>query len=270
MKKFQIVFLIVALIFTLSSCGNKDAASDDNLPDNPISSDEGIEAEDESTDEESVTKLDPDELTLSEDAYTEDEIRYDYGAEVSADYPMAGLLEKVDYSNITGLGDVLLSNCEKTIGSNFSEKKFESFSDYEEDVAEEIDRICYVMSMENNDTESAFIETGAYHYTPDNTNHQYVTYFTKTYTSANSFDIDSSLKELEKFGVSVSKSKLKAGVQETFSSIGKDQYEYTLIETVPFKDSKCSGYVKVGIYGGEMEDGTIAAYAVCERDIVYK
>ena len=164
MKKIFVLLLIFLMSISVIACGGNDdeiVQEPDNTAADNVSGDAVSEESGESEAEEG--KIDTSGLVIGE----EGEVKFDFGFTVSDDFAMSGAIKKISYTDISKqlgkLEDMMGAAVKKALSGEYP-----MFSDYEEDDSESIDKLAYVVAMEDDDSEKSFLETGAYHSKTDN------------------------------------------------------------------------------------------------------
>ena len=187
----------------------------------------------------------------------EGEAQYDFGFTASDDFAMSGALSKIDYSDISNQLSKLESMMNTAVKKSMS-GSYSTFSDYEEDDSDSIDKLAYVLAMEDDDPEKSFLETGVYHNKTDNKYYQYTVYTSDNFFDNSKTDIEKALKEIKSaYGITVSQQNVEKAVNEVLK-----------VAT----ETEGSGYtetVKLSVDGFATEDNQIGYYISVERERSY-
>ena len=281
MKKILAILLMFVLVFGFTGCGNSgdgNAAGPDG-GDTVIENNEGTEGgEGETGSEEGESsgtagpgqQLNPDDLIMAEDDYSDMEGSYDFGFDVSKSFGLKSTVEKLDYSDISALGPVLESGLKSAAEAAFH-VSVAVFSDYEEIEEDVIDKLSYAIGMEDDDTEKRFMEAGAYHSQADDRHYQYVMVATENFYEVNEANIQSALKTLEEgMGITISKKTLTKAANQAFETAVETQDYYSLIDTKTVKGDGYQEHVKVSVDAFATEENEIGFYVSCERERCYE
>ena len=267
MKKLLVLLMIFVMSFAMIGCGGD---KDGDNPDGAETASEGMEAGDvgDSADDDGASdegKIDVENLIVDDDTQE----KYDFGFTVSNSFGMSEVLKKIDYTKLSAqqskLEDMMKEAAEAHLSGNYS-----IFSDYEEESVDSIDKLVYVIGMEDDDTEKSFLETGAYHSTDGDKNYQYTVYTSENFYKADKSGIAAVLKEIKSaYGITVSQSKVEKAAQKVLKKATETDDYYSYYET---KDVKGSGYsekVSFAVEGFVTEEGEIGFYISVERERCY-
>ena len=280
MKKLLAILLIFLLAMGMAACGGSDETpSGDEPATENTETDETTENEEQNGEEESEgtgngsigtgQTVNPDELILNEDEYSDMEAEYDFGFKVNDGFGLESMVAKVDYSDISSLAaemEARLSAADSALGTNFA-----GFGEYEEDPAEEIDKLAYAIALENDDTESKYIEAGAYHLQTDNKNYQYVMVATENFYDVSSANTQSVLKTLKDgMGVEISEKTMSKAIEKAYGQAVATEDYFSLMDNEVRSGKGYKETVKVSVDAFAYEDGTIGYYVSCERERCYE
>lgn len=265
-KKALAIILILAMSMGLIACGSSDdseakdasdvttEAADDTSP-----GDEETENADEET---QVVIPDTDSEEAEEDA--------DLGLEIKKSFNMSGTIKKISYDDILTQGETLeemLSTAlEKSDIGNF----VIAFNDYEDDDDDEIDKLAYACAIEDDDTEKAIIEVGAYHNVADNKYYQYNAYTSEDLDSSTD-SVKSILAKVESaYGVKLSRKKVQAALKTAWEMAESRGDYYELVEDGEYKGDGYTDMINVRVTVGYDDDDNMSGYIYVERERLYK
>jgi len=281
MKKILTILLIFVLAFGFAGCGNggDDVPEGTDGNDTVIENNEGTgdgEGESDGEDEESSgtagpgQQLNPDDLIMAEDDYSDLEGEYDFDFDVAASFGLKDTVKKMDYSDIAALGPELETGLKSAAEGVFG-TSVTVFSDYEEVAEDVIDKLAYAIGMEDDDTEKRFMEAGAYHSQDDGKHYQYVMVATENFYEVNDANIASALKTLEDgMGITISKKTLTKAAKQAFETAAKTEDYYSLIDAKTVKGDGYQEHVKVSVDAFATEENEIGFYVSCERERCYE
>lgn len=199
----------------------------------------------------------------------EGEAQYDFGFTASDDFAMSGALSKIDYSDISNQLSKLESMMNTAVKKSMS-GSYSTFSDYEEDDSDSIDKLAYVLAMEDDDPEKSFLETGVYHNKTDNKYYQYTVYTSDNFYDNSKTDIEKALKEIKSaYGITVSQQNVEKAVNEVLKVATETEDYYSLYEKKTVKGSGYTETVKLSVDGFATEDNQIGYYISVERERSY-
>ena len=276
MKKLWTFLLIFILIFTTAACGSQDAESESQNGNNGSVSENGGNTSD--TGEEALQEVEydaavnenTDDIDASQYNAADMEGSFDFGFSASRDFGMSNIVEKLDYSDIEGLTSTMESRLQSGISGSIG-GSYEIFSDYEEDDADEIDKLTYAVGMENDDSEGRFFEVGVYHNQNTDKNYQYCTFITENFYSVEEADIENSIEVLkEAMGITFSKSRLTKAIEIAFDNATEAQDYYSLSQKVKLTGDGYTETVKVCVDGFATEANEIGYYISIERERTYE
>ena len=280
MKKLLAILLIFLLVMGMAACGgNEETPSGDNPATENTETDETTENEDQNGEEESEgtgngtigtgQTVNPDELIMSEDDFSSMEAEYDFGFKVSDAFGLDSVVEKVNYSDISALASEMeyrISAADSVLGT-----KFAGFGEYEEDPAEEIDKLAYAIALENDDTESKYIEAGAYHLQTDDKHYQYLMLATENFYEVNSANTQSVLNMLKTgMGIEISEKTMSKAIEKAYNQAVATEDYFSLMDHETRSGKGYTELVKVSVDAFAYEDGTIGYYVSCERERCYE
>lgn len=264
MKKILILFMMLTVAIGMAGCGGgktEDPSLEngtENAAENGVETGEEVEEDEE--------KIDIEDLVIDDD---EMKAAYDFGFTVSSSFGMSSVVKKINYSNLSGQQSKLEEMTKTAVKSALSEN-FSTFSEYEEDDMDSIDKLVYVLGMEDDDSEKGFIECGAYHNADNNKYYQYTLYASQNFYSANSEKTSAVLKEIKSaYGVSLSESKVEKAVKEVLKKVKETEDYYSLYETRKIKESEYTETVSFAVEGFITEDNEIGYYISIERERCY-
>ena len=266
MKKIFVLLLIFLMSISMIACGGNDdeiVQEPDNTAADNVSGDALSEESGESEAEEG--KIDTSDLVIGE----EGEVKFDFGFTVSDDFAMSGAIKKISYTDISKqlgkLEDMMGAAVKKALSGEYP-----VFSDYEEDDSESIDKLAYVLAMEDDDSEKSFLETGAYHSKTDNKYYQYTVYTSDNFYDNSKENIKRSLGEIKSaYGITVSQKTVEKAVKEVLKVATETEDYYSLYEEKSVKGSGYTEKVKLSVDGFATEDNKIGYYISVERERCY-
>ena len=264
MKKILILLMAFVISVTLAGCGGgkTEEPSSENGIENDLEN--HIEEDDEAEEEDG--KIDIDNIMVDED---EMKASYDFGLNISSAFGMSGAVKKISYSNLSNQKSKPAEMTETAAKSALT-GDYPVFSEYEEDDADSVDKIIYVIGMEDDDSEKSFIECGAYHNADDNKYYQYTLYASQNFYSLNSGDISAVLKEIKSaYGVNLSKSKVEKAVKDVLKKVKETEDYYSLYETRKIKEKDYNETVNFAVEGFITEDNETGYYISIERERCY-
>ena len=264
MKKILILLLILVMSFSMIACGGGTDETDDPGVSNEAAdnANQNSGADDA---EEDDGRIDTSELIMNE----EGEVKFDFGFTVSEDFKMSGALSKVNYSEISKqvskLESMMNTAVKKALSGSYS-----TFSDYEEDDSDPIDKLAYVVAMEDDDPEKSFLETGVYHDNTNNKYYQYTAYISDNFYDNSKTEIEKALKEIKSaYGITVSQKKVEEAVKEVLKVDAETEDYYSLYEEKTVKGSGYIETVNLSVDGFTTEDNQIGYYISVERERCY-
>lgn len=266
MKKIFVLLLIFLMSISMIACGGNDdeiVQEPDNTAADNVSGDALSEESGESEAEEG--KIDTSGLVIGE----EGEVKFDFGFTVSDDFAMSGAIKKISYTDISKqlgkLEDMMGAAVKKALSGEYP-----MFSDYEEDDSESIDKLAYVVAMEDDDSEKSFLETGAYHSKTDKKYYQYTVYTSDNFYDNSKENIKRSLGEIKSaYGITVSQKTVEKAVKEVLKVATETEDYYSLYEEKSVKGSGYTEKVKLSVDGFATEDNKIGYYISVERERCY-
>lgn len=266
MKKIFVLLLIFLMSISMIACSGSDdktVQGSDNTAADDVNSDAVSGESGESEAEEG--KIDTSDLIIGE----EGEVKFDFGFTVSDDFAMAGALSKIDYSDISKqlgkLESMMNAAVKKALTGSYS-----TFSDYEEDDSDSIDKLAYVLAMEDDDSEKSFLETGVYHSKTDNKYYQYTVYTSDNCYENSKENIKKSLQEIKNaYGITVSQKTVEKAVKEVLKVATETEDYYSLYEEKTVKGSGYTEKIKLSVDGFATEDNKIGYYISVERERCY-
>ena len=268
MKKVLVLFMIFVMSFSMMACGgDKDAADPDTGDTAADGADTNVDGDgEEQTGAEEDGKLDTSNLVVND----ESEPEYDFGLSAGNSFGMSGAVEKIAYSNLSGQQSKLEKMMETAVKSSLS-GNYTLFSDYEEEDMDSIDRLVYVIGMEDDDSEKSFLETGAYHSTADGKNYQYTVYTSENFYKADKTQIAGVLKEIKSaYGITVSQSKVEKAVKEVLAMATEIEDYYSLNQSVNVTGKGYTEKVSFAVEGFVTEENEIGYYISVERERTYQ
>lgn len=271
MKKILALIMIFMLSFTMISCGggedNTDS-SDENITDTQLDEEAGDE------DEESPEVLNPEDLTMEDEAQGEYDLEAEYDFDIKADktFKMDSVIKKLSYKDLEGLQTEITNLCESATAKVFG-TEFSFQSDYEADDEMDFDKHVYVGGVEGTELDNAYAETGAYHEKATGKYHQYTNYSSKTYYEYSDKTVKNILKTLkDAYGITLSEKKTKKAVKLAFNTAKENDDFYSLVDKVTLKGNGYSETITVTVDGfvneGD-EGGDYGFYIFVDRDRVY-
>ena len=268
MKKVLVLFMIFVMSFSMMACGgDNDAAGPDTGDTAADGADTNVDGDgEEQTGAEEDGKLDTSNLVVND----ESEPEYDFGLSAGNSFGMSGAVEKIAYSNLSGQQSKLEKMMETAVKSSLS-GNYTLFSDYEEEDMDSIDRLVYVIGMEDDDSEKSFLETGAYHSTADGKNYQYTVYTSENFYKADKTQISGVLKEIKSaYGITVSQSKVEKAVKEVLAMATEIEDYYSLNQSVNVTGKGYTEKVSFAVEGFVTEENEIGYYISVERERTYQ
>lgn len=266
MKKIlAVIFMVFMMSISLIACGSAD---DTKTPtDADIQAEAGGDAdEDENADE--ITDSAADVIIPGGNA-DESETEYDLGVKAVENFGMSQTLKKISYKNLSQIGDTLESAMEKGLSNSGLSDFVIAFNEYEDDEADNIDRLAYVAALEDNDMEKASIEMGAYHSTKDDKYYQYNFYTSETLTS-DTASVKAILTEIKSaYGVTLSQSKVEKALKAAWKQAKANEDYYGVYQKTEYKGGGYRDGVTAGIDVGYDEESNMSAYIYVERERLY-
>lgn len=266
MKKIFALLLIFLMSISMIACGS----SDDNMvqgSENAAADDvnSGAVSEESGDSETEEGKIDTSDLIINE----EGEVKFDFGFTVSDDFAMSGAIKKIAYTDISKqlekLEDMMSAAVKKSLSGDYP-----MFSDYEEDDSDSIDKLAYVLAMEDDDSEKSFLETGVYHSKTDNKYYQYTVYTSDNCYENSKENIKKSLQEIKNaYGITVSQKTVEKAVKEVLKVATETEDYYSLYEEKTVKGSGYTEKIKLSVDGFATEDNKIGYYISVERERCY-
>lgn len=282
MKKLLTLLLILMLTLSMTACGGNDDTPDaegtgtennvaEGTEDGEAGEEEGSGEEDQSNEGGIGTGavVNPDELIMGEENYSEMEAEYDFKFDASESFGLDSMISKVDYSDISALASVMeerLTSADSVYGSRFM-----GFGDYEEVPEDDIDKLAYAIAMENDDTEGRYLETGVYHSQSTGKHYQYVMTATQNFYEVSSANTKSVISDLEKaMGITISEKKMHSAIQQAFEQATETQDYFSLKDAVSAKGNGYTENIKVSVDAFATEENVIGYYVSCERERCYE
>lgn len=268
MKKILVLFMIFVMSFSMIACGgDEDAAGADPGDTSADVSGDGVGEDgtgEGDADGENDGKLDTSNLVLND----ESEKQYDFGLSAGTSFGMSGAVKKIGYSSLSSQQSKLEEMTEAAVKSALS-GNYSLFSDYEEDM-DSIDKLVYVIGMEDDDAEKSFLETGAYHSTDDDKYYQYTVFTSENLYEVSRSQIDAILKEIKSaYGITVSQSKVEKAAEEVLKNAAEVEDYYTLSQSKGIKGSDYTEKVSFAVEGFVTEDDETGFYISVERERSY-
>ena len=277
-KIFISLLLALCLVFCFTSCGTKDVQDDENQTgqETDINSSEGSDSEANTNydedgngfiDDKEVIEIEPDDIDPEEmDVY----VPFDFGAKFAVDFPFASTISKVDYTDISKIGDKIQSTAEDI--SSKAGKNFEFFNDYEADDGGgevDIDSIVYAVGMEENNETLDYMETGVFHSLSDSKFVQYCVYISSNFYTIEDAKIDSFIDFAGKnLGVTFDKAKLVKAIETALDKVVELEEVY-VNQTQIVKGPGYSDKVTLSVQSFEEEDGNYLYYIDVDRERTY-
>lgn len=283
MKKLLTLLLILMLTLSMTACGGNDDTTDaegtgteNNVVEGTEDSEEG-EAEEGFGEEGQGNEdgigtgavVNPDELIMGEENYSDMEAEYDFKFDAADSFGLDSMIAKVSYSDIAALMPVMeerLTAAESVYGA-----KFAGFGDYEEIPEDEIDKLAYAIAMENDDTEGRYLETGAYHAQSTDKHYQYVMTATQNFYEVSSANTKSVISDLEQaMGIKVSEKRMHSAIQQAFEQATATQDYFSLKDASSGKGNGYAETIKLSVDAFATEENVIGYYVSCERERCYE
>ena len=198
------------------------------------------------------------------------EAKFNFGFEVRDDFAMAEALKKIDYTDISKqtaeLEEMMAAAVKEALPGDYP-----MTADYEEDDEDSIDKLAYVMAIEDDDSEKSFLETGAYHNKDDDKYYQYTVYTSDNFYDNSADNIEKTLQEISSaYGVIVSQDKVQEAVDIILEGNPEDEeYFYYLYEDKEIKGDGYTEKITLAVEGFDTEDNTIGYYISVERERCY-
>ena len=280
MKKLLTLLLILMLTLSMTACGGNDDTpeTDGTGTENNVveGTEDGEEGEDSGEEDQSNeggigtgAVVNPDELIMGGDDYSDMEAEYDFKFDAADSFGLDSMISKVDYSDISALATVMeerLTSADSVYGS-----KFMGFGDYEEVPEDDIDKLAYAIAMENDDTEGRYLETGAYHAQSTGKHYQYVMTASQNFYEVSSANTKSVVSDLEKaMGITISEKKMHSAIQQAFEQATETQDYFSLKDSTSAKGNGYTETIKVSVDAFATEDNVIGFYVSCERERCYE
>ena len=283
MKKLLTLLLILMLTLSMTACGGNDDTPDtegtgteNNVVEGTEDGEVGEEGEGSGEEDQSNeggigtgAVVNPDELIMGGDDYSDMEAEYDFKFDAADSFGLDSMISKVDYSDISALATVMeerLTSADSVYGS-----KFMGFGDYEEVPEDDIDKLAYAIAMENDDTEGRYLETGAYHAQSTGKHYQYVMTASQNFYEVSSANTKSVVSDLEKaMGITISEKKMHSAIQQAFEQATETQDYFSLKDAASAKGNGYTETIKVSVDAFATEDNVIGFYVSCERERCYE
>ena len=283
MKKLLTLLLILMLTLSMTACGGNDDTPDtegtgteNNVAEGTEDGEVGEEGEGSGEEDQSNeggigtgAVVNPDELIMGGDDYSDMEAEYDFKFDAADSFGLDSMISKVDYSDISALATVMeerLTSADSVYGS-----KFMGFGDYEEVPEDDIDKLAYAIAMENDDTEGRYLETGAYHAQSTGKHYQYVMTASQNFYEVSSANTKSVVSDLEKaMGITISEKKMHSAIQQAFEQATETQDYFSLKDAASAKGNGYTETIKVSVDAFATEDNVIGFYVSCERERCYE
>ena len=280
MKKLLTLLLILMLTLSMTACGGNDDTPDtdgtgteNNVVEGTEDGEEGEgSGEEEQNNEGGIgtgAVVNPDELIMGGDDYSDMEAEYDFKFDAADSFGLDSMISKVDYSDISALATVMeerLTSADSVYGS-----KFMGFGDYEEVPEDDIDKLAYAITMENDDTEGRYLETGAYHAQSTGKHYQYVMTASQNFYEVSSANTKSVVSDLEKaMGITISEKKMHSAIQQAFEQATETQDYFSLKDSTSAKGNGYTETIKVSVDAFATEENVIGFYVSAERERCYE
>ena len=283
MKKLLTLLLILMLTLSMTACGGNDDTPDtegtgteNNVVEGTEDGEVGEEGEGSGEEDQSNeggigtgAVVNPDELIMGGDDYSDMEAEYDFKFDAADSFGLDSMISKVDYSDISALATVMeerLTSADSVYGS-----KFMGFGDYEEVPEDDIDKLAYAIAMENDDTEGRYLETGAYHAQSTGKHYQYVMTASQNFYEVSSANTKSVVSDLEKaMGITISEKKMHSAIQQAFEQATETQDYFSLKDAASAKGNGYTETIKLSVDAFATEDNVIGFYVSCERERCYE
>lgn len=264
-KKLVAIFMIFMMSLSLIACGSTDDSKTPTDTDTQTEAN-GDAAENEDTGE--ITDSVPD-VIIPNSIVDESEAEYDLGTKAAKSFGMSQTLKKISYKDLSKIGDTLESAMEKGLSKSALSNFVIAFNEYEDDEADNIDRLAYVVALEDDDMEKASIEMGAYHSTKDDKYYQYNFYTSETLTS-DTASVKEILAEIKSaYGVTLSQSKVEKALKAAWKQAKANEDYYGVYQKTEYKGDGYRDGVTAGIDVGYDEEGNMSAYIYVERERLY-
>ncbi len=283
MKKLLTLLLILMLTLSMTACGGNDDTPDTDGTGTENNAVEGTEVgeageEGEGSGEEDQSSeggigtgavVNPDELIMGGDDYSDMEAEYDFKFDAADSFGLDSMIAKVDYSDISALASVMedrLTSADSVYGS-----RFVGFSEYEEEPEDDIDKLAYSIAMENDDVEGRYLETGAYHAQSTGKHYQYVMTASQNFYEVSAANTKSVISDLEKtMGITIAEKKMHSAIQQAFEQATETQDYFSLKDGTSVKGSGYTETIKVSVDAFATEENVIGFYVSCERERCYE
>lgn len=264
-KKVIAIFMIFMMSLSLFACGSTDDSK------TPTDADTQTEADgDANKDEDAgeITDSVPD-VIIPNSIADESKVEYDLGAKAVKNFGMSQTLKKISYKDLSKIGDTLESAMEKGLSKSALSNFVIAFNEYEDDEADNIDQLAYVVALEDDDMEKVSIEMGAYHSTKDDKYYQYNFYTSETLTS-DTASVKAILEEIKSaYGVTLSQSKVEKALKAAWKQAKANEDYYGVYQKTEYKGDGYRDSVTAGIDVGYDEEGNMSAYIYVERERLY-
>ena len=283
MKKLLTLLLIFMLTLGMAACGSNDdtpegegAGTEQNVVEGDEEGENGEEGEGSGEEDQDGQSgigtgetVNPDDLIMGEEDYSDMEAEYDFKYEAAETFGLDSMIAKVDYSDISALMSVMeerVQAADSVYGTNFV-----GFGDYEEIPEDEIDKLAYAIAMENDDVEGRYLETGAYHAQSTDKHYQYVMTATQNFYEVSSENTKSVVSDLEKaMGITISEKKMHSAIKQAFEQATETQDYFSLMDGGSRKGSGYTETIKVSVDAFATEENVIGYYVSCERERCYE
>lgn len=275
MKKILAILLIFVLAVGCAGCGNESDVPGETDGNAAVENNEETEGTEESGAEESEgtepgDKVNPDDLIMGGGDYSSMEGEYDFRFETDASFGLMDTIAEMDYSDISALGPELEDRL-KTAADTALNSSFSVFHDYEGIDEDVIDQLSYAIAMENDDTESRYLEAGAYHSQADDRHYQYIMAATENFYEVSAANIASALKTLEEgMGIVISEKTLTEAAEKAFGIATDTEDYYSLMDYGVAEGDGYTESVKVSVDAFATEENVIGFYVSAERERCYE
>lgn len=263
-RKFIAVLMILLMCVCMFACGSDDTAQNPTAED--VQTEGGEDAASIDEGEDTPEYIFPDSV---EPEYEDEGDSFDLGAKAKKSFAMSPTLEKLNYNNLSTLGEDIQGTLESSLAKAGMSNFVMAFNEYEEYDDDYMDKQVYVAAIEDDDMEKAIIETGAYHDTFTDGYYQYNGYTSETLTSATD-SVKDILSEISSaYGIELSESKVKKALKTAWKEAESIEDYYGVYQRIEFSGDGYSDSIIVRVDVGYDEDSNMGAYIYAERERQY-
>ncbi len=232
MKKILVILLSMAMVLTMFACDFSyppKGQGGEDVDNRTIVYEDG-ETTIYLTEDGKYVDQDGKEIEFEEEEDPEIEDEFDFGFDIAKTYGFDKVMQKVDYSNLEGQQENLLTNTAKLAKQIFG-------SDFALDTAYNEagdDAIVGTYGYENEDVNQKNLEIGIYKSSEQNAYIHYITYSCECLTDSSDETINKATTDLKNaFGITVNKDKLKESVNKLLSASEEqleEMYDYQVVD----------------------------------------